>query len=59
VAVFGEQLNDTNSPPAIVTWTQVSAEGDRQLERIVKADKDPAEAMEDLQEEADSIGTEG
>ena len=42
-----------------MTWTQVSAEGDRQLERIVKADKDPTEAMEDLQEEADSIGTEG
>ena len=59
VAVFGEQLTDTKSPPAIVTWTQVSAEGDRQLERIVKADKDPTEAMEDLQEEADSIGTEG
>ena len=27
LAVFGEQLKDTNSPPSVPTWTQVSAAG--------------------------------
>ena len=25
LAVFGEQLKDTNSPPSVPTWTQVTA----------------------------------
>ena len=57
LAVFGEQLKDTNFPPTIPTWTQVSAAADTQLEQIVKAGKDPAAAMKDLQATADSIGT--
>ncbi|MGO4247912.1 sugar ABC transporter substrate-binding protein [Paenarthrobacter sp. RAF54_2] len=57
LAVFGEQLKDTNFPPTISTWTQVSAAADTQLEQIVKAGKDPAAAMKDLQAAADSIGT--
>jgi multiple sugar transport system substrate-binding protein len=57
LAVFGEQLKDTNFPPTISTWTQVSAAADTQLEQIVKAGKDPAAAMKDLQATADSIGT--
>jgi len=56
LAVFGEQLEDTNSPPSVPTWTQVSAAGDTQLEQIVKADKEPAEAMQELQATADSLG---
>ena len=55
--MFGEQLKDTNFPPTISTWTQVSAAADTQLEQIVKAGKDPAAAMKDLQAAADSIGT--
>ena len=27
LAVFGEQLKDTNSPPSVPTWTQVTAAG--------------------------------
>jgi multiple sugar transport system substrate-binding protein len=57
LAVFGEQLEDTKAPPSLSTWTQVAAAGDRQLERIVKSGADPAEAMKDLQAEADEIGT--
>lgn len=57
LAVFGEQLKDTNSPPSVVTWTQVSAQGDTQLEQIVKTGKDPAQGMKDLQASAASIGT--
>lgn len=57
LAVFGEQMKDTNFPPTISTWTQVSAAADTQLEQIVKAGKDPAAAMKDLQATADKIGT--
>ena len=37
------------------TWTQVSAEADTQVEQIVKAGKDPAQALQELQD-APSIG---
>lgn len=57
LAEFGKQLTDTNSPPAVSTWTQVSAAADTELEQIVKAGKDPAEAMKSLQSTADSLGT--
>ncbi len=57
LAMFGEQLTDTNSPPAVSTWTQMAAAADTQLEQIVKAGKDPAEAMKALQSSADSLGT--
>ncbi|WP_308159998.1 sugar ABC transporter substrate-binding protein [Arthrobacter sp. ISL-5] len=57
LTVFGNQLKDTNSPPAITTWTQVSAAADTQLEQIVKAGKDPAAALTELQSTADSAGT--
>ncbi len=57
LAVFGEQLKDTDFPPSVTTWTQVSAAADTQLEQIVKAGKDPAAAMKELQAAADAIGT--
>ena len=47
LSVFGEQLKDTNSPPAVPTWTQVSAAADTQIEQIVKAGKDPAQALKE------------
>jgi multiple sugar transport system substrate-binding protein len=57
MAVVVEQLKDTNFPPTVSTWTQVAAAADTQLEQIVKAGKDPAAAMKELQAAADSIGT--
>jgi len=54
--VFGEQLKDTNAPPSVPTWTQVSAAADTQVEQIVKAGKDPAQALKELQAQAASIG---
>lgn len=57
LAVFGDQLKDVNSPPSFPTWTQVSAAADTQLEQIVKAGKNPASALKELQSTADSIGT--
>ncbi|MFT4295149.1 MAG: sugar ABC transporter substrate-binding protein [Micropruina sp.] len=57
LSVFGEQLADTKAPPALLTWTQVSAQADKALEQIVRGGKDPAAVMKDLQSQADSIGT--
>ncbi|MCY1230234.1 Bacterial extracellular solute-binding protein [compost metagenome] len=56
-SVFGDQLKTTNNPPAVSTWTQVAAAADSEIEQIVKAGKDPAEALKSLQQAADSIGT--
>jgi multiple sugar transport system substrate-binding protein len=57
LSVFGDQLKSTNNPPAVSTWTQVAAAADSEIEQIVKAGKDPAEALKSLQHAADSIGT--
>jgi multiple sugar transport system substrate-binding protein len=57
LAIFNAQLSDTKSPPALTTWTQISAAADTQLEKIVKSGTDPAAAMKSLQATADSIGT--
>ncbi|WLQ08613.1 sugar ABC transporter substrate-binding protein [Arthrobacter oryzae] len=57
LSVFGDQLKNTNNPPAVSTWTQVAAAADSEIEQIVKAGKDPAEALKSLQQAADSIGT--
>lgn len=57
LATFGEQLKDTNSPPPVTTWTQVSAAADTQVEQVVKAGKDPAQALQELQNTAKSLGT--
>jgi len=59
LSVFGDQLKDTNSPPTVSTWTQVSAAADTVLEQIVKSGMAPAEAMKSLQSTADSIGSGG
>jgi multiple sugar transport system substrate-binding protein len=56
LSIFRTQLGSTKSPPALTTWTQVSAAADQALEQIVKGNKDPADAMKTLQSNADSIG---
>lgn len=57
LTVFGSQLEDTNAPPSVPTWTQIAAAGDTQLEQMVKSGKEPAGALEELQASAESIGT--
>ncbi|MDN4472180.1 extracellular solute-binding protein [Demequina zhanjiangensis] len=55
-SVMREQLDDTNSPPAVTTWPQVAAEMDAQIERVASGAATPAEALAALQAEAESIG---
>jgi multiple sugar transport system substrate-binding protein len=56
LAVFGEQLEDTVAPPVTTTWVQVNAAADSVLERMTVSGEAPADALADLQQQAESIG---
>ena len=57
VAVFGEQLKDAKTPPAISTWSQIASAINDQLERMTVGNATPEEAAKAMQEAATSIGT--
>ena len=57
MAVFGEQLQDAKAPPAIPTWAQIASVLDTEIERVVKGVKSPERAVEDIQRQAELIGT--
>ena len=59
LALFGEQLQDAQSPPAVPTWEQVAAVIDAQIEAVVVGGADPAAAVAEMQAQAESIGTGG
>ncbi len=56
LAVFGEQLKDTNSPPPTATWLQVADLFGQQIDQMVKAGKSPADTLSAIQSQADQIG---
>ena len=57
LVAYGEQLESTQAPPAVPTWAQVSAAGDRIMEQIYKGQLSVDEGLKNLQTEAESIGT--
>jgi len=57
VAVFGEQLKDGKTPPAISTWSEIANAINDQLERMTVGNATPEEAAKAMQEAATSIGT--
>jgi multiple sugar transport system substrate-binding protein len=57
VAVFGEQLQSVKIAPTLVSWTQVSAAADTQVEQIFRGGKDVEDALSELQSTAESLGT--
>ncbi|HSK96699.1 MAG TPA: extracellular solute-binding protein, partial [Euzebyales bacterium] len=57
LAVFGEQLASGNAPPAVPTWEQVAAAIDRDVERVARGRMTVDEAVADMQQQAESIGT--
>lgn len=57
LAVFGDQLEDAQSPPTIPTWEQVASVIDGEIEKVTKAGLAPAEAAAAIQSGAESIGT--
>lgn len=56
LSVFGDQLADSQAPPAISTWAQVSAVIDQELEKVTRGETTPADAVTTIQQQADSIG---
>jgi multiple sugar transport system substrate-binding protein len=54
---FGKQLEDAKSPPPMVTWEQVAAVIDGEVEKVAKSNADPAAAARAMQQRAGSIGT--
>ncbi len=55
--VFAEQLDDAKAPPAIPTWAQISAVIDQEVEQVARGGKSVDDALADLQQQAESIGT--
>jgi multiple sugar transport system substrate-binding protein len=59
VALFGEQLKDTKAPPAIPTWSEISAAINSTLEKMTTGSLDPKAAADQMQKDAERIGTGG
>ena len=57
LATFGEQLDNAEAPPAVPTWEQVATAIDSDIEKAVRGEVDPAEAVANMQQQASSIGT--
>jgi multiple sugar transport system substrate-binding protein len=57
LSIFGEQLEDAKSPPAIATWEEIANVIDGQIEQVTVGDATPEEAAQAMQEEASSVGT--
>ena len=55
--VFGSQLEDAKSAPAIATWEQVAAELDDAIEQVSLGTKDSAAALKAAEDKANAIGT--
>jgi multiple sugar transport system substrate-binding protein len=55
--VFGEQLTEAVSPPAVPTWEQVAASIDGLVEQASRGDMSGEDAVKKMQSEAQSIGT--
>ncbi|MEV5407512.1 sugar ABC transporter substrate-binding protein [Thermopolyspora sp. NPDC052614] len=55
--VFGDQLGDAKSPPAIPTWEQVASVIDDQLEKATAGGADTAAVLKEMQQKAAGIGT--
>lgn len=55
--VFGKQLGDAQSPPAVPTWEQVAASIDGLVEQASRGDLSGEDAVKQMQSDAQSIGT--
>ncbi|WP_049559314.1 extracellular solute-binding protein [Nonomuraea sp. SBT364] len=56
LAAFAEQLKTAKAPPQVVSFDKVGAAGDSAIEQIIKGGKTVAEALQELQKQADGIG---
>ncbi|NUR88780.1 MAG: extracellular solute-binding protein [Nonomuraea sp.] len=56
LAAFAEQLKTAKAPPQIVSFDKVGAAGDAAIEQVVKGGKPVADALRELQKQAEGIG---
>jgi len=57
LSVFGDQLQDAKSPPAIPSWEQVAAAIDSEIEKVTVGGTSPEDGCKAMQQQAESIGT--
>ncbi len=57
VALFGEQLKDTKAQPVSATWSELSSALNDILEKMTTGGLDPQAAADEMQQQAESIGT--
>ena len=57
LAVFGEQLSDTKAQPSTETWSELAAAINDALEAMTTGSLTPQAAADQMQQQAESIGT--
>jgi multiple sugar transport system substrate-binding protein len=57
VAVFGQQLEDTQAPPPVQTWSEIANAINEQLEQVTVGSASAADGAAAMQQQATSIGT--
>ena len=57
VAMFGEQLKSTQAQPAISTWSEIADALNKTLEKMTTGAMTPQQAADEMQKEAEKIGT--
>ena len=57
VGLFGQQLKDTKAQPATATWSQLATALNGTLEKMTTGGMDPKAAADEMQKEAETIGT--
>jgi multiple sugar transport system substrate-binding protein len=57
VAMFGEQLKDTKAQPVSATWSELSSAINDTLEKMTTGGMEPQAAADQMQKDAESIGT--
>jgi multiple sugar transport system substrate-binding protein len=57
VAMFGAQLKTTQAQPAISTWSEVATALNSTLEKMTTGTIEPQAAADEMQQEAEKIGT--
>lgn len=57
LTAFGEQLKSTMAPPAVTTWAQITGAADQIVEQMNKGTLSVDQGMQQLQQQAESIGT--
>jgi multiple sugar transport system substrate-binding protein len=57
LALFGEQLTDTKAQPVSAKWSELSSAINDTLEKMTTGDLEPQAAADEMQQKAESIGT--